>query len=601
MKLWRSTIVAGMIAAGACSNASAITIDKTFTGAWTEAVVTNFSRGLLVEAFEIDAELHNFFVTGFVFAPDGSQLWFAGNDTEVVPGDTTVSFDAFQIVGGTPFGGPATTTTVTSLGSFDFEIITCNLATATFTSNDESVAPSFTTDFDRGAASIGNIVGPDECAYQEAFPDTGCPTGGIFQGPAPAVFGPRACAIAGTAVTGDITLTNNTLWVLTAPVFIGDGGAVTNDASITIEPGTRIVDDFSVAGTPSALFIARGAKLFSVGQPFAPIVFSSGLPTSSVSSVTASSAEFGGLVINGLAPVNNCPALPSGCSSEGDASVLYGGDDPFDSSGIIKYTRVQFGGFNFNDEDQLNGIAFQGVGTGTTVDYIQVHSNDDDGIEWFGGTVNVRHAAVTAVSDDSLDWVAGWQGSLQYAVVSQMGVGDQGIEADNFDDDNLATPRSQPRIANLTMVGTQDIGMLFREGTGVNLTNALVFGFGDGCLDIDDEATFTESFATDGTPNGTLTIQNTYLDCDVNFIEEDGDPLTVESIFTNADADNTTGFDLTGVFGSSPFPPSSTIGFLRDRPIDPTLFPNLDQVEFAGAFLSAETAWTAGWTIFLEQ
>ena len=118
----------------------------------------------------------------------------------------------------------------------------------------------------------------------------------------------------------------------------------------------------------------------------------------------------------------------------------------------------------------MNGIAFQGVGSGTVVDYVQVHFNQDDGIEFFGGTVNAKHLVCSGIRDDSFDWTYGWTGKGQYWIDQQRGDdADQGFEIDNNSKNNEATPRSDAQIYNVTLVGApkgkeSDIGMLVREG-----------------------------------------------------------------------------------------------------------------------------------------
>ncbi len=591
MKLRRSTAIACALAGalGLSTSASALTIDQTFNGFYVEVGDTS-NRGLNLELFKVGPELFAGFVTGFTYDASGNQVWFSGTDTEVRPGDISIDFNINLATGGNPFGGAQTPSNAASQGTGSLVINTCNNVELNLSTNAGGSIPSVADlPLDRGQSLLGSIgfVGPDECAYQEPFPTEGCSAFPFSDGAGPV---PRSCLLSGTEL-GDVTLTNNVLWVLDSTYIIGDPGSINNSNRITIEPGTRIVA--LPGGNAEAFVISRGAQIFAIGTPFAPVVFSSANPTTA-SIGAAAAGDFGGLVINGLATVNNCDPLPSGCVSEGIDDALYGGDDDFDSSGIMKYVRVQFGGDDITPNNQLNGIAFQGVGAGTVVDFIQVHSNDDDGIEWFGGTVRVTHAVVSGVSDDSLDWVNGWTGSLQYAVVDQQGQGDQGIEADNFDEGQTNTPRSQPKLANLTLNGSPsaDIGMLFREGTGVNITNSIVKNFGEGCLDIDDDATFTQSF--DGSmPNGTLTIQNTYFACDTPFIEEAGDLVDLSDFFDNQTG-NTTFAGFSGIF------PPAGASFLRGRQMDRSIFAGMDLVDFAGAFPSEGTAWTVGWTEFLD-
>ena len=172
------------------------------------------------------------------------------------------------------------------------------------------------------------------------------------------------------------------------------------------------------------------------------------------------------------------------CTAEGEgASGYYGGTDDEDNSGSMSYFQVKYAGYLFTNEDELNGIAFQAVGSGTDVSYVQVHNGSDDGIEWFGGTVGIKNFVVTGASDDSLDWTDGWRGFAQYGVVVQTlfpvtdgsRSKDNTIEADNLGSDMDRAPRSFPSIANVTFV--QDYGgdtLQLREGTGINLWNSIV-------------------------------------------------------------------------------------------------------------------------------
>jgi hypothetical protein len=202
---------------------------------------------------------------------------------------------------------------------------------------------------------------------------------------------------------------------------------------------------------------------------------------------------WGGLVINGFAPINDCPEGAEGgtaaCTKEGEAnSGLFGGDNPTDNSGVLRYVVVKYAGSNVDPENQLNGIAFQGVGSATQVEYIQVHNNLDDGVEFFGGTVDAKYVVLTGHADDSLDWTDGWTGRLQYVYIEQTDSGDNGIEADNREGDELATPVSSPSIANMTIVAREDQRAIrLRRGTGLKLYNSEVTQ-GDSCLRIQGES-----------------------------------------------------------------------------------------------------------------
>ena len=272
-------------------------------------------------------------------------------------------------------------------------------------------------------------------------------------------------------------------YVLRGAVFVKEG------ATLTIQPGTTIVGELATTGT---LVVERGARLVADGRPDAPIVFTSDQPIGS-----RARGDWGGLILNGRAPVN----LPGNVGiGEGDTGV-YGGDDPDDSSGVLRYVRVEYAGIEFSPDNELNGIAFQGVGRGTVVDHVQVKHNKDDGVEFFGGTVDAKHLLLTSIGDDSIDWTFGWTGRVQYAVVQQSGDdADNGIEADNNANNNDLLPRSSPTIYNLTLIGDPDSaegsesddGLEIREGTAGIIRNFIVMGFKEYGIDFSNASTLNQ-------------------------------------------------------------------------------------------------------------
>lgn len=294
------------------------------------------------------------------------------------------------------------------------------------------------------------------------------------------------CTLTGE-ITEDLTLSADKEYVLKGGVFVGDD---TNATTLTIEPGTTIYGDPS---TLSFLVIRRHAKLMAQGTADKPIIFTSGKDDGK-----RARGDWGGIIINGQAPLNVCAAGTALCEAEGEGNTgKYGGSKADDNSGVLKYVRVEFGGQQITSDNELNGIAFQGVGAGTTVDHVQVHMSKDDGVEFFGGTVNAKHLLITGAGDDSIDWTDGWQGKLQYAIVQQYDDdGDNGIEADNNGDNNTAAPRSKPTLSNITLIGSpasssSDLGMLLREGTGANIYNTLVLAFNEACISMDQDETFS--------------------------------------------------------------------------------------------------------------
>lgn len=535
-------------------------------------------RGLGVQYLPTGADRGVLFVAYYAYDDaTGENLWVAGT-APVTASQSTVEIDLQTFAGGN-FGGPAGTPVAEDLvGTGTFTFNSCNDVTWSFS------ATGSQDDFEDTLTNVldaANLANPSACtAYTTSF--SGCPS---F---AQEGFEPGTCIIPGGEYTEDLVLTNDTIWLLGGPVYIGERatpaniGTLANDNSITIQAGTRIIG----AEGDTLLGIQPGAKIFANGTANAPIVFT-GIDGEGP-------AEWGGLTINGFAPLNTCEN-PGQCTSEGEGeSGTYGGSDPFDSSGVLRYVRVQYAGFRFNDTNELNGIAFQGVGAGTVVENIQVHANEDDGVEFFGGTVNARNLVLTDIKDDSLDWTEGWRGRLQNVLVLQnrdfdaVEVADRGIEADNLEGNNDNTPRAKPWIANATFVGRPDTtGATLRRGTGANLSNVIMTGFAN-CLDIDDEATFQAEIDNPGT----LTIQNSIVNCSTNFVEEEGDLFTVQSWFEE-DGSNMV---MNPMLEDEVFPPSGATylsGFPIDHDVFDSFFQNLDHI---GAF-GAGPAWTTGWTL----
>ncbi|MFZ0428864.1 MAG: hypothetical protein WAO20_12170 [Acidobacteriota bacterium] len=283
-------------------------------------------------------------------------------------------------------------------------------------------------------------------------------------------------------VPGDVT--QDTTWTSNNAYFINDRAIfVRQPATLMIDAGTVILG----TGQNSALVVDRGAKIRSMGTRARPVVMTSANPPGE-----RNRADWGGLILNGRAPINTGEQ-----AGEGDTG-LFGGDDPHDSSGELHYTRVEFAGIEFSPENELNGIAFQGVGDGTVVDHIQIHMNKDDSVEFFGGTAKVKYVVSTRSGDDNLDWVLGWRGAAQFVCAQEYGDdADNGIEADNLATSNDLEPISSPQIYNVTFVGDPDNshgtsggrGVLLREGTAGLLRNLVVIGFRQSAVDVDDIAT----------------------------------------------------------------------------------------------------------------
>ena len=378
-------------------------------------------------------------------------------------------------------------------------------------------------------------------------------------------------------IVEDQTLTADNEYLLRGAVKVQEG------VTLTIEPGVTIYGESATNGT---LIVDQGAKIMADGTADAPIIM-----TSDAAIGSRKRGQWGGLIINGRAPTNQEVAF-----GEGNTGA-FGGNNPNDNSGVLRYVRVEYAGIEFSPDNELNGIALQGVGSGTVIEYVQVHMNKDDGIEMFGGTVNLKYALVTGARDDSFDWTDGWTGKGQFWVAQQYGDdADNGFENDNSSKDNEASPRSSPIIFNVTLVGDpagpkSDNGMLIREGAAGMYANFIVTGFNKVGLDVNNESSHKQA------NDGNLVVKNSifFNNGKGNFGDEkenDGfDEAAWASGLNNVEADP----NLADPFNKDNpnFTPGS--GTPAVAPATPPSDGFFDAVNFIGG-VSAANNWTTGWT-----
>lgn len=303
-------------------------------------------------------------------------------------------------------------------------------------------------------------------------------------------------------ISEDMVLDPSTKWILSGGVFVDEG------VTLTIPTGQVIYADTEVT---TFLSVKQGGKILATGTKTNPIVFT---PLTDEPTY----GDWGGIIINGYGILN------TGLTAEGEGGTgTYGGTDNADNSGIIRYVRVEYAGKILGTDNELNGFSFNGVGNGTTVEYIQAYKGADDGIEFFGGGVNVRYAVSTCNQDDSFDWTHGWVGNGQYWYVNQgEDGGDRGIEADNNGDDNTLEPYSNPTLSNITLIGVDDgdqsnTGIRLREGTKGKIYNAIITGFPNNGVRVSDDVSLTHM------NNGELVVSNSnvydngtdYKDCEI--------------------------------------------------------------------------------------
>jgi hypothetical protein len=307
-------------------------------------------------------------------------------------------------------------------------------------------------------------------------------------------------------VTGEITV--NTAWTADKQYLLKGFVYVVDGVTLTIAPGTVIKGDKQTMGS---LIIERGAKIMAEGTVNKPIVFTSNGPVG-----FRNRGDWGGVIICGKAPVNNGdPQIEGGPRSH------YGGTDPNDNSGTMKYCRIEFAGYPFQPDKEINGLTMAGVGVGTTIDYIIASYINDDSFEWFGGTVNCKHLIAFRGLDDDFDTDNGYVGNLQYLLaVRDKNVADvsgsNGFESDNDATGSTNVPVTHPIFSNVTIIGpradanTKNINANFknamhlRRNTATCVYNSVFAGYLGGLL-LDGSA------AQGNATNGILQIHNTMI------------------------------------------------------------------------------------------
>jgi hypothetical protein len=284
---------------------------------------------------------------------------------------------------------------------------------------------------------------------------------------------------------------------------------VAGGANLTILPGTIVIEERATLGT---IRIDRGSKIFAEGTRDSVIII-----TTDDAPGTMHTGGCGGLVINGRGKVNNANSCAGdSAASEGGAIGFYGGNDDHDSSGRLKYVRIEYSGKEITPNNELNTFTNNAVGDGTYMEYLQAHQGADDGWEAFGGTVRVKHLICTDGHDDGYDWQQGYRGGAQFVIVrgiadlapSGTQFGDKAIEADNndvapFDQDidaHLCSGQSNPIVYNATFIGDRSrsgaafpgstFGVNLRRGTAGVVMNSIVANFKTVGLRVDDDVTW---------------------------------------------------------------------------------------------------------------
>lgn len=244
---------------------------------------------------------------------------------------------------------------------------------------------------------------------------------------------PSTNKVVSGSITENTTWTSDNIYELAGKVVVEDG------VTLTINPGTIVKGRTGAGSLASALVVARGGKLMAEGTASQPIIFTSVLDNIDLGQLTGTNltevdnAKWGGLIICGNAPVSaeegDNEAQIEGIPAD-ETFGLYGGSDPADNSGVIKYISVRHGGALIGEGNEINGVTLGGVGSGTTIDYIEVVANLDDGIECFGGTVDISNAIIAFQGDDGIDLDQNYSGTFDNFFVIHGIDTDEALEID---------------------------------------------------------------------------------------------------------------------------------------------------------------------------
>jgi hypothetical protein len=523
---------------------AAVLLSDELDGHWWNPAQSG--RGVLVDFIPTDVGQGVLFAALYVFDNEGNPEWLTVQTNPAANTSSTIEGGIFRTTGGS-FGDdhdPAATE-LTQIGTATYTINSCTSITL-------ALEPDAQSGFEATTYELQPFSGGGSCQTIV----TQCPAGTTAQG--------NDCALP-ASIPGTLSLPAGKKYLINGQVTVEDGGVLNIAPGVVLQGGATSVPDF--------LAVKAGGKIFAEGTTSQPITFTG---------PEAVPGSWAGIVINGKSNCNES-TQPLGCAFEAVPELTFGGTEVDDSSGVLKYVRILWAGELIRTDEELNSLTLNGVGAGTTIDYVQVHGGLDDGIEWFGGTVNARHIVASQVGDDAFDCDDGFQGKVQFGLVWQgsengdQGSDSNGIECDNDADAPNATPRTTPTFANLSLIGSANgnEGARIRRGAGGHYHNVLITGFVDNCLNVPDEPT-AALIGTD------LTIDNSFIGtCGVGPLENSGAALW------EAGTGNRTGDVQLNGWMPSAGSPVLTGG---SAPSDPFFAP----ASYVGAF-DGVNDWTAGW------
>ena len=377
------------------------------------------------------------------------------------------------------------------------------------------------------------------------------------------------------AVSSNIV--TNTTWVTGNTYVLENRIAVVDGVTLTIEPGVIIKGQVGSGSNATALVIARGGKIMAEGTASAPIIF-----TSIADEIEAGQIEspnvlptrgglWGGLIVLGKAPISaDADAVQIEGIPPSDTNGLYGGTDASDNSGVIRYVSIRHGGANIGEGNEINGLTLGGVGAGTTIDYVEIVGNQDDGIEPFGGTVNVNNLLVWNVGDDSFDCDQAYSGTIDNFIGILGPDSDHGLELDGPEGsaDGSYTLRNGSIKGHPDATGGEYADL--RSGAKCTLDNIYFFNFQTGSdFELDNNGVAQNYL------NGEISLTN--LQFNVSHLTEGN--RTIADIIIEKTGDEET---LLDVFTTVPLPASVAVVTTPTVGVDKSKFASWTWADAAG-------------------
>ena len=376
---------------------------------------------------------------------------------------------------------------------------------------------------------------------------------------------------------------------------------------LTVEAGVRI---FGSSGA-DYLLINRGSQIFAEGNATTPIVFTSRANVEGTTNEN-SMGQWGGIVIAGRAPTAVCPvgvtAPNAACVGQIEGtSANYGGNTPADNSGRLRYVQIRYSGFTISTNNELQALTLAGVGSGTTVEYVQAYNSSDDGIEIFGGNVNLRHLVINGADDDGLDTDTGWRGGAQFGIITQRATtgagGSRGFEWSAAP--SGTTYFAQPKVSNFTIVGRNaavaaDALITINTGSTPTIINSVFANpttSAAACLDIDDANTVA---------NGPV-FNSVYFACNRPYEDDSNVNAAATGPLFTAGTNNTPNGTSTMTAPAGATLTAQGLAFINGAnetavtPADaPTAYNYFQAVTYIGAVRNAADTWYLGWTCGLQ-